>query len=115
MSSLNTWYRAQPRLTQWSLSLSVCASAFLLIAWGKHLLFTPAGAQLGLGAGGVTLLASILALGAGALLPIIFGVVQIVFVPPRKAGIRSISWGLLPLLVYVVMQWLLAFRGIGFE
>ena len=37
---VEVWYKAQPRLTRWSLTLSVGASVLLLIAWGKQLLLT---------------------------------------------------------------------------
>lgn len=103
--NLIDWYARQPRCTKVSIGCSMLASSIVLFTWGRYFLM-PTGAVIGFVDSGAVTLLSFLSVGLCSGLSFLLGVVQLIFIPPRRAGWVCIGFGFVPIGLLLAMIWL---------
>ena len=112
---LSRRYAEQPKLTRISIASVLLASSVVLFTWARILFLAP-GAVVGFVDGGTVLTLSLLAAALGSGLAFLLGSVQMLFISPRRSGLISIGFGLIPVGLLYAMSWYLNHvKKIGFD
>ena len=108
-------HRQLPQISRRAVTSSFLGSVFLIIGWAKYF-FLQEGTLVDFGTSAVAMLVSLLVILITGSMGIIGGLIQLLFIPPRRAGLVSLFAGIIPLLIYItIMFYLMNIQGIEFD
>lgn len=115
MRVINQWLHDQPRITRTSVTVAFLSSLFLIIGWSKYFFLDP-GTFVSFGTSATATIVSLFVVSIPLFIGVIGGLLQLAFIPPRRAGLTSMGAGVLPLVIYGLIMWyLLNVNGIVFD
>ena len=115
VKKISDWHAQLPKITRSAVTSSFLGSLFLVFGWMKFF-FLENHTLVSFGTSAVaTSISFIVILIAGAT-GIIGGLVQVAFLPPRRAGFVSMLAGIIPLLIYLlIMFYLQGIKHLDFD
>lgn len=115
IKKISDWHSKLPNITRKAVTSSFLGSLFLLIGWAKYF-FLKDGTMVSFGTSALATLISIIAVLISGGIGLIGGLIQLAFLPPRRAGLVSMLVGIIPLLIYfLIMFYLQSIKGIVFD
>ena len=115
VNKISDWLGQLPKLARRAVIVSFLGSLFLVIGWAQFF-FLKDGTLVDFGTSAVAILISFLVILCAGGMGLVGGLIQLAFIPPRRAGLISICAGLIPLIIYmVIMFYLKTVKGIDFD
>jgi len=109
------WLEKQPRCIRISSVSALSSSVIILCIWGRYFLM-PSGSVVGLVDEGTTVALSLLLVAFGSGIALISGLIQLLFLSPRRAGWLAIGLGLFPAgSLYAIAWYVYQFEDITFD
>ena len=112
---ISDWHSQLPNITRRAVTSSFLGSVFLIIGWAKFF-FLEEGTLVDFGTSVVAMMISLLVILISGGMGIIGGLIQLLFIPPRRTGLVSMVAGIIPPLIYItIMFYLMNIHGLEFD